>query len=96
MLMKYNTNTLYVCFPVNKTLLYTEEGYNYYKVPVADGQRLVEGKVPETCAKAGLRALCSGPEGCSWDDTENCLATPLSTDCTGPMSVSNQRCYFAY
>ena len=96
MLMKYNTNTLYVCFSVNQTLLYTEEGYNYYKVPVADGQRLVEGKVPETCAKAGLRAVCSGPVSCRYTDTSKCFVTPLSNDCSNPMSVSNQRYYFAY
>ena len=76
--------------------LYTEEGYNYYKVPVADGVRLKEGKVPETCAEAGLRAVCDGPEGCRYTDTSKCLVTPLSTNCGGPMSVRYQRCYFAY
>ena len=78
MLMKYNTNTLYVCFSVNQTLLYTEEGYNYYKVPVADGQRLVEGKVYETCTKAGLRAVCWAHANASYTDTTKCLVTPLS------------------
>ena len=68
-----------VCFSVDKTLLYTEEGYNYYKVPVADDQRLVEGQVSETCAAAGLRAVCWGSEGCSYIDTTKCLVTPLST-----------------
>ena len=89
--MKYNTNTLalYVCFSVNQTLLYTEEGYKYYKVPVADDQRLVEGQVAETCAKAGLRAVCYGPAGSTYTDTTKCLVTPLSTDCNYPMPVSN-------
>ena len=59
-------------------LLYADEGYKYYKVPVADGQRLVEGKVAETCAKAGLKAVCYGPADHRFTDTSKCLATPLS------------------
>ena len=92
MLMKYNTNTLYVCFSVNQTLLYTEEGYKYYKVPVADGQRLVEGKVPETCAAAGMRAVCHGSAGSAYTDTTKCLVTPLHSFHLSihSMSVSNQ------
>ena len=86
MLMKYNTNTLYVCFSVNQTLLYTEEGYNYYKVPVADGLRLNGGQVSKTCAEAGLMAVCNGDASCQFTDTTKCLVTPHeSGHCTNPM-----------
>ena len=37
--------------------MYSDGGYEYYKVPVKHGERLVEGKVPQTCEAAGLRAL---------------------------------------
>jgi hypothetical protein len=31
------------------TILHTHDGYNYYKVPVAHGTKMVEGSVAETC-----------------------------------------------
>ena len=34
-------------------LLYEDSEYEYYKVPVANGRRLDEGAVPETC-QAGI------------------------------------------
>ena len=75
----------------SKILLHTDRGYKYYKVPVGQGVRLTEGRVSETCAEAGLRAVCSGPQSCKYTDTSKCLVTPLSTNCNNPMSVSNQR-----
>ena len=70
-------------------LLYTDRGYEYYKVPVPHGSRMREGRVSETCARAGLRAVCSGPVSCKYTDPTKCLVTPLSTNCNNPMSVSN-------
>ena len=53
---------------------------------VKPGVRLVEGAVSQTCAEAGLKAVCSGPVGCEYTDTEKCLVTPLSsTSCGNPM-----------
>ena len=68
-------------------LLYSDGGYNYYKVPVPHGSRMREGRVSETCIDAGLRAVCSGPVSCKYTDTARCLVTPLSTNCNNPMSV---------
>merc|ERR1712055_1210412 len=69
-------------------LLLSDAGYEYYKVPVKHGERLVEGKVPETCEAAGLKAVCTGPDdGCKFTDTSKCMVTPLSNDygCGRPM-----------
>ena len=64
-------------------LLYSGDGYEYYKVPVTHGERLVEGKVAETCEAAGLKAVCTGPDdGCQFTDTSKCLVTPLASLCT--------------
>ena len=51
------------------------------------GDRLEEGKVSETCTKAGLRAVCPGPDDCRYNNNTDCLLTPLSQDCYNPMSV---------
>merc|ERR1712062_863821 len=48
-----DTRKMKPCPKVEGDLLYSEEGYKYYKVPVADGHQLVEGKVVETCTEAG-------------------------------------------
>ena len=68
-------------------LLYSADGYEYYKVPVKSGERLVEGKVAETCraAEQGLEAVCSGNTDCKYTDTNYCSVTPLSTNCGNPM-----------
>ena len=56
---------------------------------MADGQRLVEGKVAETCAANGLRAVCWGPVGNEYTDTTKCLVTPLSTPHIMSVRVNN-------
>ena len=33
----------------------------------------------------GMKAVCSGPEGCKYNNEENCVVTPLSTTCYQPM-----------
>ena len=38
------------------------------QVPVTHGESLVEGKVPETCEKTGMKAVCMGPNGCRWNN----------------------------
>jgi len=65
--------------------LYSDIEYVYYKVPVSNGTTLVEGTVPYTCEKVGMKAVCSGPEGCKRNNNENCVITPLSFDCYNPM-----------
>ena len=71
-----------VNFIGNAILLYSRDGYEYYKVPVKHGEVLVEGKVAETCEAAGMKAVCLGPAGCGYTDTSKCMVTPLST-CSG-------------
>ena len=64
--------------PENAELLYTDSQYKYYKVTVAKGTRMKEGKVPETCEAAGLRAVCPGSTSCRHTDQTKCDITPLS------------------
>ena len=61
-------------------LLHSGGSYEYYKVPIKNGTRLVEGAVPDTCDGAELRAVCNGPSGCKWN-SERCLVTPASSVC---------------
>jgi len=65
--------------------LHSDNEYDYYKVPVSNGTSLLEGTVPYTCEKVGMKAVCSGPEGCNYNNKENCVVTPLSSDCGNPM-----------
>ena len=62
-------------------LLYKGDGYCYYKVPVANGVKLIEGAVPDTCQAAGLEAVCAGAN-CPWRSSR-CKNVPLSVqgDC---------------
>ena len=64
--------------PENAELLYTDSQYEYYKVTVAKGTRMIKGKVPETCEAAGLRAVCPGSTSCQFTDQTKCDITPLS------------------
>ena len=41
------------------------------QVPVPHGQLLTEGKVPETCENAGMKALCWGDASCSYTKKAN-------------------------
>jgi len=66
--------------------LYSDNEYDYYKVPVSNGTTLVEGTVPYTCEKVGMKAVCNGPAtGCVRVDLEKCVVTPLSSPCFNPM-----------
>jgi len=68
--------------------LYSDDEYDYYKVPVSNGTTLKEGAVSHTCETVGMRAVCSGPyKGCIRVSAENCVVTPLSSNCFWPMSV---------
>ena len=64
-----------------KVLLISSDDYNYYKVAVASGTRLLEGVVPDTCKEAGMDAVCGGDASCQF--TSNlCMDTPLSSGCS--------------
>merc|ERR1719342_1261743 len=64
--------------------LYSDNEFSYYKVPVSNGTKLIEGTVPITCEKVGMKAVCNGPEGCQYN-SESCVITPLSSSCSGFM-----------
>merc|ERR1711973_310096 len=57
--------------------LYSDNEFSYYKVPVSNGTKLVEGTVQFTCEKVGLKAICFGTEGCENTDTEKCIVSPM-------------------
>jgi len=65
------------------TLLLAGRESNIYKVPVPHGQLLTEGKVPETCENAGMKALCWGDASCSYTKKANsrCVTTPHHLAC---------------
>ena len=81
--------------------MYNDTEYEYFKVSVLNGTKLVKGAVPNTC-KLGIhifccvwkicfllflvdmKAVCSGPTDCQFTD-ENCVITPLSSNCHNPM-----------
>jgi len=65
--------------------IHSDNEYDYYKVPVSNGTSLLDGAVSHTCEKVGMKAVCNGPEGCKYDNKENCVVTPLSSDCGNPM-----------
>jgi len=57
--------------------LYSDNEFSYYKVPVSNGTKLVEGTVQFTCEKVGLKAICFGTEGCENTDTEKCIVSSM-------------------
>ena len=75
--------------PQGSQLLYTDSQFEYYKITVAKGTRMVEGKVAETCEKAGhgLKAVCVADKAhdikCNFNDKTKCVITPLSGWCNG-------------
>ena len=76
-------------------LLYKDSQFEYYKVTVAEGTRMIAGKVTETCEAAGMEAVCAGGpgrDGCSpillgfpYKKDNKCTITPLETSCIIPM-----------
>ena len=67
-------------------LLYKDSQFRYYKVVVAQGTRMIESRVTETCRAAGMEAVCSGPDtSCPHYQRNMCTITPLSTSCQAPM-----------
>ena len=93
-LIKHNDiSCLIISYFSESNLLYKDNnGYSYYGMPVANGKRLVEGAVPDTCEAVGMEAVCSGPSGCGYNSAR-CVVTPLSTDCYSPMrGISMQIC----
>jgi len=64
--------------------LYSDNEFSYYKVPVSNGTKLVEGTVSITCERVGMEAVCTGPAGCQYNSA-SCVITPMSSICNDPM-----------
>merc|ERR1711976_98594 len=64
--------------------LYNDTEYEYFKVSVLNGTKLLKGAVSDTCKQVDMKAVCSGPTECKHTD-EHCVITPLSNDCNNPM-----------
>merc|ERR1711970_1476864 len=47
-------------------LYYEENGAKFYGIPVAEGSKLTEGVVADTCEAVGMRAVCAGNYNCRW------------------------------
>ena len=67
-------------------MMHRDNQYEYYKVTVAQGTKMIQGKVYETCKPWGMKAVCNGPgRTCHYDNFANCYVTPLSDSCGNPM-----------
>ena len=60
----------------------SSRGYEFYKVPVANGTALIDGSVAKTCEKVNMTAVCNG----GFDTTcpgnsHTCLVTDISIGC---------------
>jgi len=62
-------------------LLHSHDGHNFYKLPVAHGEYLLDYKVAETCKNAGMKAVCFGNEGCLHNNISMCVITPINLGC---------------
>ena len=60
--------------------------FDYYKVKIAHGTRMVAGTVRIFCELAGMKAVCTAGPGCSLN-TAHCVNTPSSeaSSCIYPM-----------
>ena len=50
--------------------------FYYYKVQVADGLRMMEDAIVQTCQGAGLKAVCPGGSECN-HNSPDCFVTPI-------------------
>ena len=73
--------------PENAELLYTDSQFEYYKVKVAKGTRMISGAVTKTCRAACMEAVCTAGGGCWHYNKDMCIVTPLSQShaCSYPM-----------
>ena len=59
----------------------------FYQVPVTYGESLEQGKVPEICENAGMKALCFGDDSCSWTKNANSRQVSKESDLTLIMPI---------
>ena len=60
-----------------RILLHTEDNLNYYKIPYAEGTKLVARATASRCEEEGMKAVCPKPSGC-YLNSDQCMVTPLA------------------
>merc|ERR1719410_1273331 len=63
------------CVQTKNQFLLVDQEYEYYKVAVPTGVRLVEGAVADVCEDAGMKAVCRGKSPCKYG-SGRCVVTP--------------------
>ena len=48
--------------------LHSDSTFNYYKVAVDAGVKMMEDAIATACRKGGMEAVCPGPSGCHFND----------------------------
>ena len=81
---------------IQKELLYKDIQYEYYKVTVDKGTRMTEGKVPETCEKAHMKAVCPGSRQCKHTNEAKCVVTPLNMNWKGWTELGGRFSFYCY
>jgi hypothetical protein len=61
-----STNMISLSLGVSK--LHCDSQFDYFKVVVEPGVRMVEGATVTACTKEGMEAACKGPRGCTYND----------------------------
>ena len=74
-------------------LLYSAEGFRYYRVPVADGVRLTSEVVVATCKEHDMMPACFRPSTCSSPHiSDKCMETPLKNCGSSTQAISQLIC----
>ena len=71
--------------PGRSIKLHSDSTFDYYKVEVEAGVKMVEGATSTVCQNVGMKAACMGPSGCRYTDESKCQATPLEAYCSYTM-----------
>jgi len=61
--------------------LHSDSQFEYYKVAVDSGVRMLEGATVTACRKYGLEAACTGFSGCVYNDESKCQVVPIEPYC---------------
>ena len=48
--------------------LHSDSTFDYYKVAVDAGVKMMEAAIATACRKGGMEAVCPGPIGCHFND----------------------------
>ena len=79
-----------VLSPGRSIKLHSDSTFDYYKVEVEAGVKMVEGATSIACERLAMRAVCVGPSGCRWNDESKCQVTPVSAKCDYAMQGISQ------